>query len=242
MDKTLNDLHANPLNPRTITKYDAEVLANGLDKYGSLDGIVFNTALNMLVGGHQRVATFRRMGARENVIYTQRFETPTRTGTVALGYIEYNGEYFPYREVSWPAEAHNLVATILANKAGGDWELEGLANVNDIIRKEEDGLSLLLESGQTSEEIEKLNQLGSEPEEEKPASDIDSMSFKFTAEQAEIVNEALGYVLSQHNVTTDNMDIRANAVTFICRDYLDRLHASQGQQHEQSEEETYKTA
>lgn len=239
-NKSLNDLHANPLNPRTMSKYDAQVLEQGLKKYGDLGGIIFNVSLNKLVGGHMRVESFKRMGAKENVTYTQRFDTPTATGTTALGYIEYNGEFYGYREVSWSNEAHSLVATILANKAGGDWELEGLSNVNDLIRQEEDGLALLMESGQTAEEIEKLSQLGSEPEKEPSETDeLDSQRFKFTKEQMEVVDEAVGHVLAKHVVTTENMDIRANALWFICRTYLDNLH---GIADANQDEEEYKTA
>jgi hypothetical protein len=225
-NKSLSDLTPNITNPRTMGKHDDESLGKGLNKYGDLGGIVFNVALNQLVGGHQRVRKFKSMGGESAVVITQKFDTPTATGTVALGYIKYNDEYYAYREVSWDNEAHDLAANVMANRAGGDFDLEKLADVNEIIRQQD--AELLAFTGQTDDEIEKLNQLGSQLEPEQTEKQ-NTMTFKPEPEQAEIIDEALNYVLAKVHVTTGNMDIRANALTYICTKFLERLHDEQPQ-------------
>ena len=222
--KQLTDLKPNPLNPRQMTKDQADALKDSLAEFGDLSAIVYNEQLDRLVGGHMRLKTFERMGGNAAVTITQRFDKPNAQGTVAVGYLVHNGEFYPYRAVQWD-EAKDLAANVAANNIGGSFVDEALADVNEQI-KVLGGEDLLALTGQSNEELERLAQLGSAPEEpEKQSQPGQSMSLHFTDEQAELVNEALGHVLSQHQMdNTENTDTKANAIHFVMRDYLDRLH------------------
>jgi hypothetical protein len=110
-------------NPRTITDSKLKQLRKALLEFGDLSGIVFNTKTKQLVGGHQRT---KLIDDKTPVVITKRFEKPTRTGTIAQGYVELKGERFSYREVSWEP-LREKAAAIAANKNAGEWDLEQLS-------------------------------------------------------------------------------------------------------------------
>lgn len=118
----LKDLAHNQKNPRTITDAKLAQLKKALLKFGDLSGIVFNRQSKQLVGGHQRSKHF---DDSTDVVYTKKFSKPTKTGTVAEGYVEMNGERFAYREVQWDRPTE-LAANIAANKGAGEWDLPEL--------------------------------------------------------------------------------------------------------------------
>ena len=115
----ISALAVTPENPRTITPAKAAQLKKALIEFGDLSGIVFNVKTKHLVGGNQRSKQFDR---NAKIVYTKKYPKPTRTGTVAEGYIELKGERFGYREVSWPA-AREKAANLAANKNAGEWDL-----------------------------------------------------------------------------------------------------------------------
>ncbi len=112
-------------NPRKITEADFKTLQATLEKYGDISGIVLNKRTGELVGGHQRTRVFK--DKESTVTIEKTYPKPTQTGTVALGYVEVDGERFSYREVDWD-EAKAEGANIAANKVGGEFDWDKLAN------------------------------------------------------------------------------------------------------------------
>ncbi len=120
----VKDLHPSPKNPRTITPEKLKMLRSALTRFGDLGGVVFNRKSKQLVGGHQRTKIFER----GEVVVTKKYPKPTRTGTVAEGFIELKGERFAYREVSWDRDTETA-ANIAANKGAGEWDQEKLTEM-----------------------------------------------------------------------------------------------------------------
>ncbi len=119
----IKDLKQNPDNPRTVTEKKLAMLKKAIEEFGDLSGVIFNIKTGQLVGGHQRVKV---LNSDCGINIDRRFKKPTRTGTVAVGYILAKGERFPYREVSWPLEKEKL-ANLAANKSAGDWDRNKLS-------------------------------------------------------------------------------------------------------------------
>lgn len=118
--KTLKSYHK---NPRKISKEDFELLSSSLKKYGDLSGIVVNRRNGEVIGGNQRTSFFKLQPEGAEIVVVESFDTPTATGTVAVGYVLYEGEKYAYREVEWD-EKQEAEANILANKVGGMWDYD----------------------------------------------------------------------------------------------------------------------
>lgn len=114
-------------NPRTITKEQLDRLKKAIQEFGDLGGIIKNIRTGNLVGGHQRVKVI----PKDALIEKTDLAAPSRTGTVAHGYIVINGEKYSYREVDWD-EKREKAANIAANAHGGDWDEQKL---NDILKE-----------------------------------------------------------------------------------------------------------
>ena len=112
-------------NPRTITESEQADLAQWLDELGDLSGIVHELNSDEVICGNQRVDVMGLLDA--SPIITERFDPPTRQGTVASGYYEKHGERYAYRAVRW-TEKQSEKANIVANSAGGDWDIEMLGD------------------------------------------------------------------------------------------------------------------
>jgi len=121
----VKDLKPNPRNPRKISDDQKRHLKKSLEKYGDLGGIVFNRRRQTLCGGHQRTAVLPPTTA---ITIEKQYDSPTKTGTVAEGYIEINGERFRYREVDWDQTTEES-ANLAANKLGGEWDYPLLTDV-----------------------------------------------------------------------------------------------------------------
>lgn len=119
----VKDLSPNPNNPRSATEEKLRQLKTSLEEFGDLSGIVFNVVTGNLVTGHQRTKDLDESSA---VVYTKKYSKPTRTGTVAEGYILFAGEKLAYREVSWEDRHREMAANIAANKGAGKWDLPKL--------------------------------------------------------------------------------------------------------------------
>lgn len=118
------DLTPNPKNPRKITDAKLDMLKRAMLEFGDLSGIVFNRKSKQLVGGHQRT---RWMDPNAEVTLTKKYSKPTKTGTVAEGYLELDGERYAYREVSWDKH-REMAANIAANKGAGEWDMPELTS------------------------------------------------------------------------------------------------------------------
>lgn len=127
--KKISDLKPNPRNPRKIQDSKKQMLIKSLNEFGDLSGVVFNKKTNRLVGGHQRVSIIE---PSHTIIIENTYDVPTRTGTVAEGFIDLDGEKLRYREVNWD-EQKEKAANIAANKGAGDWDFPLLIDMlNDL--------------------------------------------------------------------------------------------------------------
>ncbi len=111
------DLKPADYNPRTISTEQLQRLKKSLDEFGDLSGIIFNRQTGNLVGGHQRL----KLLPPDATIKKTDLKSPTRSGTVADGYVIIDGEKLVYREVDWDI-VREKAANIAANKHGGEWE------------------------------------------------------------------------------------------------------------------------
>ncbi len=129
--KKISDINGYKKNPRKITAKMFTLLGETIKEFGDLSGIVVNTKTNEVVGGNQRTAFFKQNEKDCEIVINERFEKPTEQGTVATGHVLFNGEKFSYREVFWDSTKSDR-ANIIANKVGGFWDNDILANEFDI--------------------------------------------------------------------------------------------------------------
>lgn len=113
----IEDLKPNNKNPRKISEKKKSSLKKSLLKFGDLGGIVFNKKTGNLVGGHQRRNALN--GASIKIV--NKYETPTKTGTIADGFAIIDGEKYSYREVSWDHKTE-MEALLSANKNQAEWD------------------------------------------------------------------------------------------------------------------------
>lgn len=112
-------------NPRQITRKQYGDLEEWLAQLGDLSGIVHNLPTDELIGGNQRARVFDINQCE--VVLEHENEEPDEQGTVALGYIIWQGHRYAYRQVAWDERTCEQ-ANIVANKAGGSWDWDVLAN------------------------------------------------------------------------------------------------------------------
>jgi len=112
-------------NPRQITAKQYEALAIDLAELGDLGGIVHDLNSDEIIGGNQRSRVFDLNAC--DVALTEVLEEPDAQGTVAHGFIIWKGKKYAYRQVRW-TERQCERANIVANKRGGTWDFDILAN------------------------------------------------------------------------------------------------------------------
>lgn len=151
----LADVNEFTNNPRVITKAQYELLQETMDELGDISGIVHDENSNQLVGGNQRSKILKLADA--TIVIVKEFDPPTQKGTTAYGYVEFKGEEWAYRRVNWTAD-QCAKANIVANKAGGTFDFDMLANNYE--------LEFLYSYGFQSYEFGMKGK--SEPEPEKP--------------------------------------------------------------------------
>lgn len=144
---TPDKLRPNPRNPRKISDKKLKMLKGSLSQFGDLSGIIFNRRTQTTNGGHQRLKILPNDPVIEKI-----WDTPTDKGTVAEGYIEFEGERFKYREVDWD-EPTETAAMIAANNQGGENDMAGLSS----LLLELDSFNIPMElTGFDSKEIEDI--------------------------------------------------------------------------------------
>jgi hypothetical protein len=112
-------------NPRYITKSQRESLHETLGRLGDISGIVENVRTNELISGNQRGDL---MDINDCTIeITHESKEPDAQGTLKIGFVMWRGSRYNYRLVDWD-ERTCEEANILANKAGGNWDFDILAN------------------------------------------------------------------------------------------------------------------
>jgi hypothetical protein len=93
---------------------------------------VHNARSGELVAGHQRL---KHLGEAEIQI-AKTYSPPTAIGTVAEGWVNYNGERFTFRQVDWAEDKANK-AMLAANNMAGTWERDLLSDLIEQIAPEE---------------------------------------------------------------------------------------------------------
>ena len=122
-------------NPRKITKRSLKRLRQSLDELGDLGGVVFDQNSGQIVGGHMRLRSMFGESAGEfNVQDTDieliaEYDPPTAQGTIAEGFLRWRGGRYSFRKVRWD-EATFQRANLVANAAGGSWDVDLLANMD----------------------------------------------------------------------------------------------------------------
>lgn len=115
-------------NPRQISKKEHARLEKDLADLGDLGGICHDLDTNSLIGGNQRSEIMGVISGGNVPVITETFDPPTKQGTVALGYIIWRGEKYAYRAVKGWTDEQRRRANIEANRAGGAWDVDVLAN------------------------------------------------------------------------------------------------------------------
>jgi len=117
-EQTIGMLRANERNPRKISAEQKRMLKEALAEFGDLGGFVFNRRTQRLVGGHQRQSV---IPADSKIKILRQYPKPSRTGTMAEGFVTAHGERFSYREVDW-TEKRERMAMVAANKIQGEFD------------------------------------------------------------------------------------------------------------------------
>ncbi len=112
-------------NPRQITDKQFKQLQETLLELGDLSGIVHDLNSNEIISGNQRSRVFDINKCEVEI--TERYDKPDKQGTVAIGFVIWQGAKYNYRQVRW-TERQCEKANIVANKGGGDWNFDTLAN------------------------------------------------------------------------------------------------------------------
>lgn len=116
-------------NPRIITEKSFHALSDSLDDLGDLSGVVHDLNSDQVIGGNQRSRVFDINKCQ--ITIAERYDPPDRQGTVAHGFVIWKGAKYAYRQVRWTAEQCEE-ANIKANKLGGEWDFDTLANEFEI--------------------------------------------------------------------------------------------------------------
>jgi len=112
-------------NPRQITAKQYEALAIDLAELGDLGGIVHDLNSDEIIGGNQRSRVFDLNAC--DVVLTEMLPEPDAQGTVAHGFVIWKGSKYAYRQVRWN-ERQCEKANVVANKRGGTWDFDILAD------------------------------------------------------------------------------------------------------------------
>lgn len=166
-------------NPRKITPEQLKQLKANIEELGDISGIVHDLNTDEIISGNQRSKVIDINKCE--VVITEKYDTPTPQGTVAWGYVIFEGQKLNYRQVRW-TDQQRAKACITANSLGGDWDYEILKST----WKEEQGLLdgwgldvgaifNVFNSGQEKERKEgystKIESPVYEPKNEKPSLD-----------------------------------------------------------------------
>lgn len=110
-------------NPRIWTEEARAKLKANLQELGDISGIVHDLNSNEILCGNFRSDTINISKCDFEI--TKRFDKPDAQGTVALGYVVWEGNRYNYRQVEWTSEQCEK-ACLTANALGGDWDYEAL--------------------------------------------------------------------------------------------------------------------
>ena len=103
-------------NPRRITPKQLEQLKANIQELGDLSGIVHDLNTDEIISGNQRSKVIDINKCE--VVITEKYDTPNQQGTVAWGYVIFEGQKLNYRQVRW-SDQQRAKACITANALGG---------------------------------------------------------------------------------------------------------------------------
>lgn len=151
-------------NARKIDQKRLDDLKRYIADYGDLSGIILNLENGEYVGGNQRSKVMQEAGKLVDMV---QLDEPDAVGTVAYGFVEYQGNRFAYREVRWD-EIRHAKASIVANNAGGENDLDLLIQHH---------AEILDDVGLTERDLEEIGEkqnfvLPADDEESKPIFEI----------------------------------------------------------------------
>lgn len=130
------DLKNYSKNPRRITKAAFKNLSDSMLRLGDLSGIVHDLNSDQLIGGNQRGSVIKINECEIQLV--EQYAEPDEQGTVAWGFVIWNGKKYNYRAVRWTEEQCEE-ANIQANKAGGTWNFDVLKTEFNIEKLQEWG-------------------------------------------------------------------------------------------------------
>jgi hypothetical protein len=201
-----SDFTPNPRNPRTISDEQLAALKNAMIQFGDLSGLIVNRLSGRMIGGHQRV----KILADLPVTIKKRYEPPTPRGTVAEGYVEYQGERFVYREVVWTQQMENA-AMIAANKHGGDFEQELLGALLKELKDSEFEMDL---TGFSERELNRLLAVDSG---EVDIGEIDVATVEIRLIQLQLTTETLPLFMEWVRVLGAKFELQDNVTDTVYR-------------------------
>lgn len=162
MEKIVNNKNKYKSNPRQITKKQFDDLKTNLELLGDLSGVVYCINQKSYVGGNQRSEIFNK----SKITLLEQYEEPKKDKTVAIGFIEYKGNKYIYREVAFDENEFKR-ACIVANSNGGSWDYDILANDWDATQLNDWGVEVW-----NSEEVDSEDPENEEPEKEQEHSTL----------------------------------------------------------------------
>lgn len=112
-------------NPRKITADELNDLKKNIEELGDLSGIIHDITTDEIIGGNQRSKVININNCDIEII--TKYDKPDRQGTIAYGYVIWQGQKLNYRQVAW-SEKQREKANITANKLGGNFDLNLLKN------------------------------------------------------------------------------------------------------------------
>jgi hypothetical protein len=111
-------------NPRQITKKQFAKLEESIKELGDLGGIVHDLNSDEIIGGNMRSRVFDIDTCEVEIVTTN--DQPDEQGTVAHGFVIWQGKRHAYRQVRWTPQQCER-ANLAANNIGGTWEWQELS-------------------------------------------------------------------------------------------------------------------
>lgn len=108
-------------NPRKISEKQLAKLKANIEELGDLSGIVHDLNSDEIISGNQRSRVIDINKCQIDIV--EKYDTPNKQGTVAWGYVIFDGQKLNYRQVRWD-ERQREKANITANALGGDWDYD----------------------------------------------------------------------------------------------------------------------
>lgn len=202
-------------NPRKITQTQLDQLKANIQELGDLSGIVHDLNTDEIISGNQRSRVIDINKCE--VVLTETYDEPNAQGTVAWGYVIFEGQKLNYRQVRWD-DRQREKANITANALGGDWDYDILKmdfDNDDLVNWgiDEEVLSKVI----TQDDYGDTFTLPSGDKEP-----FQQMSFTLSDDQAELIKSCLKNIKSTDcfkEMDFKNNNNNGNAIYLICKQW-----------------------